>query len=167
MSKIGYPSGSGISGVASLWRMTRDEKEREGYMFSGLRLVRNRAAEDIPEVEFILPGNTPSPDFRLGDIVLFYVCDTDADRVSTRQVFKATIASMTADRVVLRLRDNQSYAEALPIASCYAVEHDYVDSSFLLQYKGLYTMLDASPHRFVGRRGGRVASPKYVSSIVL
>lgn len=147
LSKIGYPSGSGISGVASLWRMTRDEKEREGYMFSGLRLVRNRAAEDIPEVEFILPGNTPSPDFRLGDIVLFYVCDTDADRVSTRQVFKATIASMMADRVVLRLRDNQSYAEALPIASCYAVEHDYVDSSFLLQYKGLYAMLDASPHR--------------------
>lgn len=156
LSKIGYPSGSGISGVASLWRMTRDEKEREGYMFSGLRLVRNRAAEDIPEVEFILPGNTPSPDFRLGDIVLFYVCDTDADRVSTRQVFKATIASMTADRVVLRLRDNQSYAEALPIASCYAVEHDYVDSSFLLQYKGLYTMLDASPHRrglLVGEAG--------------
>ena len=147
LSKIGYPSGSGISGVASLWRMTRDEKEREGYMFSGLRLVRNCAAEDIPEVEFILPENTPSPDFRLGDIVLFYVCDTDADRVSTRQVFKATIASMTTDRVVLRLRDNQSYAEALPIASCYAVEHDYVDSSFLLQYKGLYTMLDASPHR--------------------
>lgn len=156
LSKIGYPSGRGISGVASLWRMTRDEKEREGYMFSGLRLVRNRAAEDIPEVEFILPGNTPSPDFRLGDIVLFYVCDTDADRVSTRQVFKATIASMTADRVVLRLRDNQSYAEALPIASCYAVEHDYVDSSFLLQYKGLYTMLDASPHRrglLVGEAG--------------
>lgn len=156
LSKIGYPSGSGISGVASLWRMTRDEKEREGYMFSGLRLVRNCAAEDIPEVEFILPGNTPSPDFRLGDIVLFYVCDTDADRVSTRQVFKATIASMTADRVVLRLRDNQSYAEALPIASCYAVEHDYVDSSFLLQYKGLYAMLDASPHRrglLVGEAG--------------
>lgn len=156
LSKIGYPSGSGISGVASLWRMTRDEKEREGYMFSGLRLVRNCAAEDIPEVEFILPGNTPSPDFRLGDIVLFYVCDTDADRVSTRQVFKATIASMTADRVVLRLRDNQSYAEALPIASCYAVEHDYVDSSFLLQYKGLYAMLDSSPHRrglLVGEAG--------------
>lgn len=156
LSKIGYPSGSGISGVASLWRMTRDEKEREGYMFSGLRLVRNCAAEDIPEVEFILPENTPSPDFRLGDIVLFYVCDTDADRVSTRQVFKATIASMKTDRVVLRLRDNQSYAEALPIASCYAVEHDYVDSSFLLQYKGLYTMLDASPHRrglLVGEAG--------------
>ena len=156
LSKIGYPSGSGISGVASLWRMTRDEKEREGYMFSGLRLVRNCAAEDIPEVEFILPENTPSPDFRLGDIVLFYVCDTDADRVSTRQVFKATNASMTTDRVVLRLRDNQSYAEALPIASCYAVEHDYVDSSFLLQYKGLYTMLDASPHRrglLVGEAG--------------
>lgn len=156
LSKIGYPSGSGISGVASLWRMTRDEKEREGYMFSGLRLVRNCAAEDIPEVEFILPENTPSPDFRLGDIVLFYVCDTDVDRVSTRQVFKATIASMTADRVVLRLRDNQSYAEALPMASCYAVEHDYVDSSFLLQYKGLYTMLDASPHRrglLVGEAG--------------
>lgn len=156
LSKIGYPSGSRISGVASLWRMTRDEKEREGYMFSGLRLVRNCAAEDIPEVEFILPENTPSPDFRQGDIVLFYVCDTDADRVSTRQVFKATIASMTADRVVLRLRDNQSYAEALPMASCYAVEHDYVDSSFLLQYKGLYTMLDASPHRrglLVGEAG--------------
>ena len=88
LSKIGYPSGSGISGVASLWRMTRDEKEREGYMFSGLRLVRNCAAEDIPEVEFILPGNTPSPDFRLGDIVLFYVCDTDADRVSNPTSFQ-------------------------------------------------------------------------------
>ena len=137
-------------------------------MFSGLRLVRNCAAEDIPEVEFILPGNTPSPDFRLGDIVLFYVCDTDADRVSTRQVFKATIASMTADRVVLRLRDNQSYAEALPIASCYAVEHDYVFFVFVTVQRFVCDVgcLSAS-QGFVGRRGGRVASPKYVSSIVL
>lgn len=147
LSKVGYASGSGMSGVASLWRMSHDEKVREGYMFAGLRLVRNEVSSENPEVEFSLPGDMLSPDFREGDIVLFYVCDRDSDRVSTRQIFKATIASLTAGRVVLRLRDSQLYAEALPAGSCYAIEHDYVDSSFSTQYKGLYALLDASPHR--------------------
>ena len=147
LSKVGYASGSGLSGTASLWRMSRDEKVREGYMFVGLQLVRNDASAENPEVEFLLPDDTLSPDFREGDIVLFYICDRDTDRVSTRQIFKATVASLTADRVVLRLRDSQLYAEALPSDSYYAIEHDYVDSSFSTQYKGLYALLDASSHR--------------------
>ena len=147
LSKVGYASGSGISGAASLWRMSRSEKEQEGYMFTGLRLVRNDAAAETPEVEFALAGERLLPDFREGDIVLFYRCDSEADRVSTSQIFKATVATLTSDRIVLRLRDSQLYAGALPPESLYAVEHDYVDASFAAQYRGLYTLLGASPHR--------------------
>lgn len=147
LSKVGYASGSGISGAASLWRMSRSEKEREGYMFTGLRLVRNDAAAETPEVEFALSGERLLPDFREGDIVLFYRCDREADQVSTCQIFRATLASLTPERVVLRLRDSQLFAEALPPDSLYAIEHDYVDSSFSTQYKGLYTLLGASLHR--------------------
>lgn len=147
LSKVGYASGSGISGAASLWRMSRSEKEQEGYMFTGLRLVRNDAAAETPEVEFALAGERLLPDFREGDIVLFYRCDSEDDRVSTSQIFKATVATLTPDRIVLRLRDSQLYAGALPPESLYAVEHDYVDASFATQYRGLYTLLGASPHR--------------------
>lgn len=147
LSRVGYASGSGISGAASLWRMSRDEKEREGYMFSGLRLIRNDAASETPEVEFAWSGDLLLPDFREGDIVLFYVCDRETDKVSTRQIFKATLSSIAPGRVVLRLRDSQLYADALPADSQYAIEHDYVDATFLSQYKGLYALLGASPHR--------------------
>lgn len=147
LSKVGYASGSGISGAASLWRMSRSEKVQEGYMFTGVRLVRNDVAAETPEVEFALAGERLLPDFREGDIVLFYRCDSEADRVSTSQIFKATVATLTSDRIVLRLRDSQLYAGALPPESLYAVEHDYVDASFAAQYRGLYTLLGASPHR--------------------
>ena len=147
LSRVGYASGSGISGAASLWRMSRSEKEQEGYMFTGLRLVRNDAAAETPEVEFALAGERLLPDFSEGDIVLFYRCDSEDDRVSTSQIFKATVATLTPDRIVLRLRDSQLYAGALPPESLYAVEHDYVDASFATQYRGLYTLLGASPHR--------------------
>lgn len=147
LSKVGYASGSGISGAASLWRMSRSEKVQEGYMFTGVRLVRNDVAAETPEVEFALAGEWLLPDFREGDIVLFYRCDSEADRVSTSQIFKATVATLTSDRIVLRLRDSQLYAGALPPESLYAVEHDYVDASFAAQYRGLYTLLGASPHR--------------------
>ncbi len=147
LSKVGYPSGMGMSGTASLWRMTRAEKEREGYMYSNLKLVRNNIATVLPEVEFALPDGLLSPDFRVGDIVLFYICNSEADRVDTRQVFRATIASITTTRLVLSLRDSQLDGAVLPVDSYYAVEHDYVDVSFTMQYKALYALLGATPHR--------------------
>lgn len=147
LSKVGYASGSGISGAASLWRMSRSEKEQEGYMFTGLRLVRNDASAETPEVEFALSGERLLPDFREGDIVLFYRCDSETDQVSTCQIFKGTVAGLSPDRIVLRLRDSQLFVGALPPDSLYAIEHDYVDSSFTMQYRGLYTLLGASPHR--------------------
>ncbi len=147
LSKVGYPSGAGMSGTASLWRMSRAEKEREGYMYTRLTLVRNDAASSSPEVEFALPEGVLAPDFRTGDIVLFYVCNSEHDRVDTRQVFRGTIASITATRLVLSLRDSQQCDDVLPVHSLYAVEHDYVDISFSMQYKALYALLNASPHR--------------------
>ncbi len=147
LAKVGYPSGAGMSGTASLWRMTRAEKEREGYMYTDLTLVRNNIAASSPEVEFALPEGLLSPDFRVGDIVLFYRCNGEKDRVDTRQVFRGTIASITATRLVLSLRDSQLCADVLPASSRYAVEHDYVDVSFSMQYKALYALLNATPHR--------------------
>ncbi len=147
LSKVGYPSGMGMSGTASLWRMTRAEKEREGYMYTNLKLVRNNIATVSPEVEFALPEGLLSPDFRVGDIVLFYICNSEADRVDTRQVFRGTIASIAATRLVLSLRESQLADGVLPTDSYYAVEHDYVDLSFSMQYKALYALLSATPHR--------------------
>ncbi len=147
LAKVGYPSGSGISGSASWWRMTRDEKVREGYMYSGLQLIRNNASGENPEAEFALPPDLLSPDFRVGDIVLLYCCDHGNAQVSSQQVFRATIATISVESIVLRLRDSQLYAELLPLQSRYAIEHDYVDSSFTFQYKALYALLEASPHR--------------------
>ncbi len=147
LAKVGYPSGAGMSGTASLWRMTRAEKLREGYMYSNLTLVRNEIATSSPEVEFALPEDELTPDFRVGDIVLFYICNDESDRVDTRQVFRGTIASITATRIVLSLRDSQLHAAVLPPDAHYAIEHDYVDFSFSMQYKALYALLNASPHR--------------------
>ena len=62
-------------------------------------------------------------------------------------VFKGNIECISDDEVCIRLRATQQNAGVLPVASLYAIEHDYMDTSFRSMYLGLSAFLSATQRR--------------------
>lgn len=78
-------------------------------------------------------------------------------------VFKGNIERISDDEVCIRLRATQQNAGVLPAASLYAIEHDYMDTSFRGMYLGLSAFLSATQRRrdlLLGQR-----SPEFDASL--
>ena len=165
LAKVGEQRTDQLNGLASLWLDgRRDKLERfellDGLVFKSydpdenlLILLRPSAADVIVK-------------FRQGDIVSLYgtpeaeVRPGDAVR---SQIFKSTIAEVSAGQVHLRPRNRQLNDSAFRRNPYWAVERDVLESSFRNHYLGLHFWAAASPafrRRWLGLEPPREA-PAY------
>lgn len=152
-SKSGDVEYEGRTGASSLWQSTLAEKIEGGEILYNLSICRNHAA-DAHKPYLCLKresgsgmGEAPLPNFRQGDAVVLYERNEDADDVTNRLVFKGNIEQISDTEVRMRLRATQQNAGVLPAGSLYAMEHDYMDTSFRSMYNGLATFLTATRRR--------------------
>lgn len=157
-SKSGDVDYEGHTGAASLWLSTLAEKQEAGEILCDLTIRENQAADPYkPSLLLALPvpadreepeGELPPlPNFRQGDAVVLYERNEEQDNVTNKMVFKATIELLTDCTVRLRLRASQQNTAVLPAHSRYALEHDYMDTSFRSMYQGLAAFLTATQSR--------------------
>ena len=156
-SKSGDAAYEGSFGASSLWLSTLEEKRETGEILYDLRMVENHAADEHKPYLILALADAGSttdaadvcmlPNFREGDAVVLYERNTDADNVTNKMVFKGNIETFTQTTVRLRLRASQQNAGVLPSASRYAIEHDYMDTSFRSMYGGLRSFLSATRRR--------------------
>ncbi len=153
-SKSGDAEYEGRCGASSLWLSTLEEKREAGEILYDLSIVQNRAADEHKPFLILSVGNAAGdedictlPNFREGDAVVLYERNDDADNVTNKMVFKGNIERFTGSTVRLRLRASQRNAGVLPPDSLYAIEHDYMDTSFRSMYSGLGTFLNATQDR--------------------
>ena len=133
-----------------LWCRTDEEKRADGEIIASLHL-ETFVPDDgcgYDSLTFSLPPleTTDIPNFRRGDMVLFYIKEKTDDNVSTRQVHKGTLLHIDAHTLKIGLRQHQHSASIFPPEVEYAVEHDVSDSVFGGLYRNLYTFLCA-PHK--------------------
>lgn len=155
ISKSGDCEYEGRAGAAALWLSTLAEKCEAGEILYDLTLIENHAA-DAHKAYLILKRNLATceeqegfslPNFRVGDAVVLYERNVDTDNVTNRMVFKGNIEAISDSFVRIRLRALQQNASVLPPDSRYAVEHDYMDTSFRSMYLGLAAFLSATQER--------------------
>ena len=99
------------------------------------------------------------PNFRKGDIVLFYERNGEKDNVTNRQVFRGNIEYISDTELVIKLRYKQRNKQVFSLQSRYALEHDFMDGSYNTLYKGLYAFLTAPSDRrdlLLGQRPPRI-----------
>ena len=149
-------------GVTSLWDASLDEKLDAGEIVCPLSLDESRIADGKHMVRFEMPQMDllSLPNFRQGDAVMLYQRENEAALVTNHQVFKATIEQIDATCLVLALRVIQKNQTVLPKDGIYAIERDYMDSSFAAMLKGLALFLHATPARkslLLGQRVPRVS----------
>ena len=139
-SKSGDVEGLSRTGAASLWLSTLDEKCEAGEIIYDLTIQDNHAA-DIHKPYLQLArrggGEEALANFRAGDAVVLYERNSEQDNVTNKMVFKGNVEYISEQTIRLRLRASQQNAGVLPADSRYAVEHDYMDTTFRSMYQGL------------------------------
>lgn len=157
-SKSGDVDSESKTGAASLWLSTLDEKLEAGEILYDLRIVENMASRlHKATITLRIPslGDSFLPNFRKGDVVLLYERNRLEDNVTNKLVFKGNIEWLTATEVCVRLRASQRNLSVFPSDSLYAIEHDFMDTTFRSMYLGLSAFMEANQERrelLLGRR---------------
>lgn len=157
-SKSGDVDNNSKTGSASLWLSTLDEKRESGEILYDMRIIANHASSlHKPTVTLVIPEyeETFLHNFRLGDVVVLYERNAPTDNVTNKLVIKGNIERLTAAEICIRLRASQRNLSVFPSESLYAMEHDYMDSTFRNMYLGLSAFMDANQERkdlLLGRR---------------
>lgn len=161
LSKAGSVDCYGRTGASAWWLSSLDEKREAGEILYGLKLIENRASEEqTPSVTLSLPPYEELflPNFRGGDAVVLYERNSDADQVTNKLIFKGSVVEITDAMLRIRLRSTQRNPSVFATDSCYAVEHDAMDTAYRSMYAGLSAFLTANRERrdlLLGRRPPR------------
>ncbi len=148
-SKAGGSAYDFQRGAASLWLSTLEEKEEAGEIVYDLQLFDNQSASEQKPFVVLKRKVTSSmqPNFRAGDAVVLYKRNKPTDNVTCQQIYKGNVEDIGGEQLVIRLRMSQRNPRVLPSDSLYAVERDYMDTSYITMFKGLATFLSASLER--------------------
>ncbi len=153
LSKLGNKTKES-SGFAATWHDSLEEKRQAGNIYDRLTLISPDENSRGP-VSTLLLGFSETEDndmsnFRKGDIVILYPYQdgTEPDARKT-MVFRCTIDDIQTDTIRLVLRATQSdnrvfvaYKDRL-----WAIEHDFMESSYSSLYRGMHSFLKAPKER--------------------
>lgn len=153
LSKLGNKTKEN-SGFAAKWHCSLSEKLQAGEIYDQLRLTSpdSDTVGSIDSVSFAFPDTLDhqSANFRIGDIVALYPYAANATPDIRRSiVFRGSISAITTEGITIQLRAQQTH----PIVflhhkdHLWAVEHDFMESSFTSMYRGMHAFLSAPRDR--------------------
>lgn len=153
MSKMGNHT-KAHSGFASTWNVSLADKLQAGNIYNNLVLDDTTCAiggrVETLKLRFCETLDNDMSNFRKGDIVILYPYaeghEPDARRTI---VFRCSIADISADLITLRLRSPQSDGHVFLYHNYYrwAIEHDFMESSYSSLYNGMFALLTAPAER--------------------
>lgn len=138
---------------AMSWNLTMEEKRQEGMVYSNLQLIKTEEGETNEGIEIVdfqidIKDRDDAPNFRNGDIVIFYPYNPKIDKynslnISNGIVFRATIKELTDETLSVKLRSPQRNKNVFRQGedTRWVVEHDFLDSSFSSSFKDLFSFL--------------------------
>ena len=153
MSKLGNKTKES-SGFAATWHNSMEEKRQAGNIYDNLKLLspNKETTGQIRSVELGFSENEDNnmSNFRVGDIVILYPY-TQGKEPDARKtmVHRCTIESIGTDQIKLTLRAAQSDNRVFirQKNNPWAIEHDFMESSYSSLYKGMQAFLMAPKER--------------------
>ena len=149
LSKTGDTRPGSNQGFAATWNLDTDTKIAAGNLLKDLSIHEFLENEGIEKVVLDIPSyaNDFLPNFRQGDIIMLYERNDEFDNATNHQVIRGSIEELTTTSITITLKNKQRNPIVFNSDSKYAIEHDYMDSSYTGLYRGLYTLLTTPKHR--------------------
>ena len=153
MSKLGNKTKEG-SGFAATWHDSLSDKLAAGNIYDKLILDWPHADTigkiDTVVLKFSETEDNDMANFRVGDIVILYPYDKNKEPDARKtMVFRCTIDDIQTDKISLVLRFVQSNNRVFvkEQGKYWAIEHDFMESSYSSLYKGMHSFLTAPKQR--------------------
>lgn len=153
MSKLGNKTKES-SGFAATWHDSLSDKLAAGNIYDKLMLHWPKADTEgrIGNVvlRFSETEDNDMSNFRVGDIVILYPYEKDKEPDACKSmVFRCTIEDIQIDTITLVLKatqtDNRVFVKEQ--GKLWAIEHDFMESSYSSLYKGMHAFLSAPKER--------------------
>lgn len=155
------------SGFAAKWHNTLEEKLEAGNIYvrmhfdgavnkgeadatSDGQIIGSTTTVETVRFAFDAGENYESLNFRTGDIVALYPYDADAAPDIRRAiVFRGSIAEITSQHLFVQLRAPQTSTRVFEHwkDSVWAIEHDFMESSYGAMYRSMHAFLSAPKSR--------------------
>ncbi len=146
------------SGFASTWLSPLEEKIESGNIYTSLTLSTSFPKEGkIEDVRLLFNEDERNvmANFRPGDVVILYSYPEGSEPDARKNmVFRSTIAEIKSSSITLHLRSPQSspkvfFNRLIPSDArmLWAIEHDFMESSFTGLYRSMHSFLSAPPAR--------------------
>lgn len=151
-AKIGA-NGRNDSGQAAIWNNSLEEKKQAGNIYDNLTLRTPQLNDDgVSELilDYIEDDAYDMANFRKGDIVVLYSYNkAEEPNACQTMVFRATIVDIQTTCIIIKLRFPQSDPHVFERSQneMWAIEHDFMESSFSSLYRGIHSFLSAPPKR--------------------
>ncbi|MBQ4524642.1 MAG: DNA2/NAM7 family helicase, partial [Bacteroidaceae bacterium] len=149
LSKTGDVRQGSSQGFSSTWSSDTLTKLSAGNILTGLEIIEFVGDEGIEKVILKMPqyGENFLPNFRQGDIVMLYERNGEEDNATNHQIIRGNVEQIDMHHITVCIRNKQRNTAIFTPQSLYAIEHDYMDSSYTALYKGLYALLTTPQHR--------------------
>lgn len=161
------------SGFASKWHDTLEEKLNAGNIYDKLTLIspsnKDKGAIEEVELKFNKTVDHDIANFRVGDIVILYSYNTEEiPDLRKTIIHRCTISAIEADTIKLALKAPQTNAKLFlaDADKVWAIEHDFMESSYSSLYKGLHKFLSAPKERrdlLLFQRSPRICKTKQLN----
>ncbi|MBP5458121.1 MAG: AAA family ATPase [Paludibacteraceae bacterium] len=138
------------NGFAQAWNTSMEERAQDGSAYFNLQLEESASTlEETNGIEFVhfnidAERQTDLPNFRKGDIVVCYPYrQGESANLCDGIVFRATLTELSKERLSVKLRAPQRNKNVFRAKKGYAwaLEHDFIDSSFAANFKDLFSFL--------------------------
>ncbi len=131
-------------GFASLWRLGLNDKVDSFQILHNLSFDRAEGDSDLLCFE---RNNKEITNFRKGDIVVLYPQDDDGLHPLNYQIYKGSIDYLDEEVLKVQLRNKQVSVEAFSRMRHWVAEKDFMESSFNVLTKSLYSFLKAPSYK--------------------
>ncbi len=149
IGKTGGGADATKGGFAETWKLSHKEKQVNGNILSGLMIKEMIEEDGVSAITFTRPECAEDffPNFRAGDTIFIYTCNNDDECAINRHVTRGTLTSINAKEISFKLRHRQRNPYIFPLDSCYAAEHDHLDSTSRTSFREINAMLLAPKSR--------------------
>ncbi len=153
MSKLGSKTKES-SGFAATWHDSLEEKRLSGNIYDGLTLLypndETEGRIENVELKFAETEDNDMSNFRISDIVILYPYQPGQEPDARKtMVLRCTIEDIQTDTIRLTLKapqsDNRIFVRQTD--KLWAIEHDFMESSYSSLYKGMQAFLSAPQER--------------------
>lgn len=144
LAKLGNGQYETNNGLANLWLNSFNEKAEKFEILYDLIISNNLVHKEEKQITFLRTNEgNKFVNFREGDICVLYPRAIENDDVTTNQIFKCTIKKLSKNEVTVSFRYKQRNTKYFDNFKMWALERDFMDSSFTAMDRNIYSFLSS------------------------